>query len=161
MSRISRNLSIVLRSERLIAQRQFTIAARRTGLYAAAGLAVGLAVIMLNVAGYFALSETLSKPLSALLVAAANLVLAVLLALFAKSMSSQSDSETVTELRDMALADIEEEIRDGLTQAQDAITHVKKMSRDPFGTIAPELAAVIVKILARRASDRSKTDQKA
>jgi hypothetical protein len=47
MSRISRNISIILRSERLIAQRRMAVLRRQTGMMAAAGIAAGVGLIML------------------------------------------------------------------------------------------------------------------
>ena len=55
MSRISRNISIILRSERLIAQRRMAVLRRQTGMMAAAGIAAGLGLVMLNGAAYLAL----------------------------------------------------------------------------------------------------------
>lgn len=151
MSRISRNISIILRAERLIAQRHLTITAKRAGFYAAAGLAVGLAVIMLNIAGFFWLSATLSKPLAALIVAAANLLLAVILALLASAQNPQADTTAAVELRDMALNDIEEEIKDNLSDARNAVEGIR---RDPIGTLTPEVFSAILSALIKYARRR-------
>jgi hypothetical protein len=56
MNRISRNISIALRSERLIVQRKMEVIRTQTGLMAAAGLVAGIGLIMINVAAYFALT---------------------------------------------------------------------------------------------------------
>ncbi|WP_037312499.1 hypothetical protein [Ruegeria halocynthiae] len=151
MSRISRNISIILRAERLIAQRHVTVAAKRTGFYAAAGLAVGLAVVMLNVAGFFWLSATLSKPLAAVIMAGANLVLAVILGLFANSLNADTDTSAAVELRDMALQDIETEITDGLSEARNTMASIR---RDPVGTLTPEVFSVILRTLIKYARSR-------
>ncbi|MES0825095.1 hypothetical protein [Ruegeria sp. SCP11] len=151
MSRISRNISIVLRAERLIAQRHVAIAARRTGFYAAAGLAVGLAVIMLNVAGFFWLSASLSKPLAALIMAGANLLLAVILALLANTQDAQVDTTAAVELRDMALQDIETEVKDTLTEARNTVTGIR---RDPLGTLSPDIISAILGVLIKYAKRR-------
>ncbi|WP_170559860.1 phage holin family protein [Ruegeria atlantica] len=157
MSRISRNVSIILRAERLIAQRQLAVAAKRTGFYAAAGLAVGLAVIMLNVAGFFWLSETMSKSLAAVIVAGVNLVLAVLLALVANSMTAESDTSAAVELRDMALHDIEDEVRDNVTEARNMIVGLK---RDPIGVLSPDIISTLLGVLLRYARrGKNKSDQ--
>ena len=79
MSRISRNISIILRSERLIAQRRMAVLRRQTGMMAAAGIAAGVGLVMLNVAAFFAHVEHLSQPLSALIVALANMAIAAIL----------------------------------------------------------------------------------
>ena len=69
MNRISRNVSIIFRSERLIAQRRFAVLRRQTGFMAAAGIVAGIGLIMLNAAAYLALSTKVSTPLAALIVA--------------------------------------------------------------------------------------------
>lgn len=155
MNRISRNISIILRAERLIAQRQLAVAAKRTGFYAAAGLAVGLAVIMLNVAGFFWLSETMSKSLAAIIVAGVNFVLAVILALVANSMTAETDTSAAVELRDMALHDIEDEVRDNVTEARNMIVGLK---RDPIGMLSPDIISTVLGVLlryARRGKNKS------
>ncbi len=149
MSRISRNISVVLRTERLIAQRHLAIVVKRSGFFAAAGLAAGLAVIMLNVAGYLALSEVMSKPLAALTVAGVDLIIAVILALLANSLSAQEDTAQVAELRDIAIADIEAEIQDTLAEARGAMGGLRNVGRDPLGMIAPGLAGAIVNALIK------------
>ncbi|WP_170384602.1 phage holin family protein [Ruegeria atlantica] len=151
MSRISRNISIVLRAERLIAQRHVAVAARRTGFYAAAGLAVGLAVIMLNVAGFFWLSASLSKPFAAVIVAGVNLLLALVLALLANSQNAQADTTAAVELRDMALQDIETEIKDTLSEARNTVTGIR---RDPLGALTPDAISAILGILIKYAKRR-------
>ncbi|WP_170785889.1 phage holin family protein [Ruegeria lacuscaerulensis] len=153
MSRISRNISIILRAERLIAQRQVAVAAKRTGIYAAAGLAVGLAAVMLNVAGFFWLSETLSTTSAALIVAGIDLVVAVLLAVVANSMTAQTDTSDAVELRDMALQDIETEIRENFADARNAVTGIR---RDPLGTLTPEIVSALLGVLLKYAKTRKK-----
>ncbi|WP_170789986.1 phage holin family protein [Ruegeria lacuscaerulensis] len=153
MSRISRNISIILRAERLIAQRQVAVAAKRTGIYAAAGLAVGLAAVMLNVAGFFWLSETLSTTSAALIVAGIDLVVAVLLAAVANSMTAQTDTSDAVELRDMALRDIETEIRENFADARNAVTGIR---RDPLGTLTPEIVSALLGVLLKYAKTRKK-----
>ncbi|WP_170355135.1 phage holin family protein [Ruegeria lacuscaerulensis] len=151
MSRISRNISIILRAERLIAQRQVAVAAKRTGIYAAAGFAIGLAVVMLNIAGFFWLSATLTKPVAALILAGLNLVLAVLLALIANSMTASTDTTAAVELRDMALQDIEVEIKENLTEARNVVSGVR---RDPIGALTPEIVSALLGSALKYARNR-------
>lgn len=151
MSRISRNISIILRAERLIAQRQFAVATKRLGFYAAAGLAVGLAIVLLNIAGFFWLSGVMSKPLAAIVLAAANLLLALLFALVANSMKAGTDTSDTVELRDMALQDIETEIRDSLADARNTVSGIR---RDPIGTLSPEIFSALMTALLKYARGR-------
>ncbi|WP_170423632.1 phage holin family protein [Ruegeria arenilitoris] len=156
MSRISRNISTILRAERLIARRQLAVAAKRTGLFAAAGLAVGLAIIMLNVAGFFWLAETMSKSSAAMIMAGANLILAVLLAVVANSMSADSDTSAVVELRDLALHDIEDEVSENMAEARKTLEGLR---RDPIGVLSPDIISTVLRIFLKYARQgRTKSD---
>ncbi len=156
MNRISRNISIILRTERLIAQRNLSVIIQRAGFFAAAVLAAGLSVVMLNVAGYLALSAMMSKPLAALVVALVNLLVAIVLAALANSFSAQADTATVAELRDIAISDIESEIQEAISDARRTAKDIQQMSRDPLGAIAPGLVGVIVNALLKHLRSTSK-----
>lgn len=154
MSRISRNVSIVLRTERLIAQRNLTVLAKRTGFFAAAGLAAALAVVMLNIAGYLALTTTMSQPMAALVVGLVNLGVALVFLAVANSISAETDTAPVAELRDMAIADIEAELQDTLAEARDTVQGLKSVSRDPLGALAPGLAGLVANAIIRHLKKR-------
>lgn len=149
MSRISRNISIILRSERLIAQRRMAVLRRQTGMMVAAGIAAGVGLIMLNVAAYFTLVEYLSQPLSALSIALANIGVAAVLVSAANKQNANTEVSAVTEVRDLAVEDLELEIQEATEEAKALAQNVHRMARDPFGTVAPGLiSAVITAILA-------------
>ncbi len=149
MNRISRNISIVMRSERLIAQRHLAVLRRQTGLMAAAGIAAAVGLVMLNVAAFLALSATLSQAVSALIVATANVVLAVLLVSFASKTNIGEETAAVAEVRDMALEDIEAELRGAAEEVKSATDALKKMAQDPFGALAPGLAGTVAKAVIK------------
>ena len=149
MNRISRNISIILRAERLIAQRHLAVLRRQTGLVAAAGIAGGVGLIMLNVSAYLALSEKLSQPTAALVVALANIVLAGLLVTLAGKSNADYETAPVVEVRDMAIEDIEAELRVATEEAKATAEAVKSMARDPLGSIAPGLAGTVAKAVIK------------
>jgi len=149
MNRISRNISIVLRSERLIAQRHLAVLRRQTGLMAAAGIAAGVGLIMLNVSAYLALSQVVSQPAAALIVGAVNIALAILLVSLAGKSNVEAETAPVAEVRDMALEDLEMEIRVAAEEAKAATDALKKMARDPLGAIAPGVAGSIAKAVIK------------
>ncbi|PSL17723.1 phage holin family protein [Shimia abyssi] len=149
MNRISRNISIVLRAERLIAQRHLAVLRRQTGLMAAAGIAAGVGLIMLNVSAYLALSQTMSPPSAALIVALVNMALAILLVSLANKSNVEQETAPVTEVRDMALEDIEAEMRAFAGEAKATADAVKKMASDPFGAIAPGVAGTVAKAVIK------------
>lgn len=149
MKRISRNISIILRAERLIAQRHLAILRRQTGLMAAAGLVAGLGIIMLNMAGYLALSDVVSPALAALIVAALNLVLAGILASLAGNANAEAETAPVAEVRDLAMEDLEAEFQHVVDEAKTAVDGIKRMANDPLGLIAPGVAGAVAKAVVK------------
>jgi len=149
MNRISRNISIALRAERLIAQRHMAVIRNQTGLLAAAGLVAGIGLIMVNVAAYFALSTSLSPQWAALIVAIANFLLAVLLAVSANRLSAEADVQGATEVRDMALEDLEAEFVMAVTEVKDVATDIRQMVKNPLGTALPALVVPLAETLLK------------
>jgi hypothetical protein len=149
MNRITRNISIILRSERLIAQRHLAVLRRQTGFMAAAGLVAGLGIIMLNAAGYLALAGAVSEPAAAVIVAAVNLILAALLALLAGKSNVEAEIAPVVEVRDMALEDLEAEIQSAIDEARAAVDGIRGMAKDPMGQIAPRLVGTVAKAVIK------------
>ena len=145
MNRITRNLSILYRSERLIAQRQLAVLRKQTGLMAAAGLVAGLGIIMLNVSAFFALAGSFSNPIAALIVAVVNLAIAGFLIVYAQGQSAEKDIEPVTEVRDMALEDLEAEAQAVADEARAVVEDVKSVARDPLGAVMPGIMGTAAK----------------
>ena len=137
MNRISRNISIVLRAERLMAQRRMAVMRTQAGLMAFAAIVGGLALVMLNVAGFFALRTTLSPQWAALIVAGVNIVLAAILIAAASRMSAKAELEPVTELRDMAIEEIETDLQAAAGEARELADNVRRIAQDPLGTMIP------------------------
>ncbi|WIY23939.1 phage holin family protein [Parasedimentitalea psychrophila] len=149
MNRISRNISIIMRAERLIAQRHLAILRRQTGLLAAAGLVAGLGIIMLNMAAYLGLADVVSKPLAALIVAAVNLVLAGILASIAGNANFEAETAPVAEVRDLAMEDLEAEFQVAVGEAKAAVDGIKRMANDPLGMIVPGVAGAVAKAVVK------------
>lgn len=149
MNRISRNISIIMRAERLIAQRHLAILRRQTGLMAAAGLVAGLGIIMLNMAGYLGLTDVMPKPLAALIVAAVNLVLAGILASMAGNANFEAETAPVAEVRDLAMEDLEAEFQVAVGEAKAAVDGIKRMASDPLGMIVPGVAGAVAKAVVK------------
>ena len=64
-------------------------------------------------------------------------------------MSVEAELEPVTEVRDLALEDIEAEVGDAMTELRDVADGVKRMARDPFGTAGQYLAGPLLSILLK------------
>lgn len=145
--RISRTLSVLLRAERLIAARRVAILRRQTGLMVMAGLFVGVAVVMLNVAAYLGLSEVMPEAWAALFVALGNLVIAVIMALIAGRMSGEGELGAATEMRDMALEELEIEVDDLVDELRGTARDVRQLARDPLGALLPGALGTLLNLL--------------
>jgi membrane protein implicated in regulation of membrane protease activity len=149
MNRISRNISIALRAERLIAQRHMAVLRNQTGLMAAAGLVAGIGLIMVNVAAYFSLSTSFSPQWAALIVAIVNFLLAVLLGMSANRMSADADVQGATEVRDMAIEDLEAEFVSAVTEVRVVATDIQQLVKNPLGTVLPGMIGPLAEALLK------------
>ena len=147
MNRISRNISIVLRTERMIARRHMAVIRNQTGLYAFAGLVSLIGLVMLNVAAFYALITVMAAQFAALIVALGNLVLAGALVLIAGRLSPGKELEPVTELRDLAIAELEAEAELAVAEARELSANVRRIARDPLGTALPALLGPLISAL--------------
>lgn len=149
MNRISRNISIIIKAERLIAQRRVAVMMRQTGFMAAAGIAAAIGLVLLNVAAYIALSESIDPALAALLIALANFFIAILLILMAKKSNGESEIAAVSEVRDIALEDLEFELNAAGQEIKSAAQNLRLMAKDPFGSVAPGIMTALASALLR------------
>ena len=144
MSRLVRNASVVLKSERLIARRRIAVLRTQTGLMALAGVAAAVGLLAANAAIYFKLAETMSQAAAAGWLAAGNFVLAGLLVLIAGRINADNDVAAAEELRDLAMADLETEVTSMVGQVQGLASTVGAVRRDPLGAALPGLVTVII-----------------
>ena len=149
MNRISRNVHIVFRAERIIARRQMAVLVNKMSTMAFAGLVAGIGVIMINVAAFYWLAESMTNAQAALIVAVVNIVMAILLALIASRMNVDRELEPVTEVRDLALEDIEAELATVVEEAREVADNVRSIARDPLGTVGPALLGPLLGILTK------------
>ncbi|MEM9393123.1 MAG: hypothetical protein AAGA38_04655 [Pseudomonadota bacterium] len=144
MNRISRNLSIIVRSERLIAQRRLAVLRRQTVIMAAAGVVAGIGLLLLNAAAYLALSTMVSPAASALIVALVNIALAAVLISVATNINAEADVAPVAEVRDLAVEDLEAEIKGATDEARELADSVRRLARDPLGIAGSGAVGAIV-----------------
>jgi Putative Actinobacterial Holin-X, holin superfamily III len=146
MNSLTRNLNILWRSERLLAEAEWRRSSRQITILVLAGVFGLLALIMLNVAGFYWLATTYGNAQAALAVAAADIVIAAILAVSAQSLKAAPETDMVREFRDSALAEIETEaeaFQTQLVQIRDDVktigTTVSKVAADPIGSLSPAL----------------------
>ena len=147
MRRVHNNLLVILRAERMIARRHVTVMRNQTGLLLFAGFVASIGLVMLNLAAYQALSTVMGSQYAALIVALVNLGIAGGLAWAAIRMSADRDLTAITELRDLAIADLEAEVDEVADEAQQIAGNLRRIVRDPLGSVA---AAVLGTILGAR-----------
>ncbi len=151
MSRFSRNLVTIYRTERLIARRRFAVMQQQTILMVLAGIAALAGLVALNVAIFFALDALMSSAGAAAVLAAGNLVLAALLVLFARRTSVEDEIAPAVEVRDMAIADVEEEMEEMAAEAREVVQAVKSIGANPLGSLPALLVPLLTALLKNRA----------
>jgi len=149
MNRISRNISIIVRAERLIAQRRMSAILRQAGFMAAAGIAAAIGLVLLNIAAYTALSETVNPALAALLIALGNFFIAIILILMGNKSNVEAEISAVGEVRDFAMEDLEAEINLAGEELKATAQNLKAMARNPLGTVTPGLISALATVLMK------------
>lgn len=142
ISRITRNLSVAVRAERLILRHQLDRSRRRAALGLVALVAGGLGLIALNAAVFLELAEDMDASTAALVVAIGDFGLMGLAAALARSPGAKGELESVEEVRDLALRDLEAEL-------QAMASKLRPVARDPVGTVAPQLIGVLASAIIK------------
>lgn len=150
MKRISRNLVTIYRTEKLITRRRLAVVQQQTIMMALAGIAALAGLVLLNIALFFTLKTWMSSAASAAILSFANLCLAGLLVMVARRWSVEDEIAPAVEVRDMAIADIEEELEDMTSEARELVQAVKSIGANPLGS----LPALLVPILTTLLKDR-------
>ena len=150
MSRTSKNLSILFRTERLIARRRLKVLQTQTGILLFAGFIAGIGLIMLNVSGFFLLRTHMSLQAAGATIALANFLLALILLLFASRYNVEEELEPLIELRDSAIAELEGDLEQALSETKELSQSVRQIVRDPLGSVLPSLIGPILAILTSK-----------
>ena len=146
MNSLTRNLSILWRSQRLLTEAEHRRTMRQVVILTVAGAFGFLALVMLNVAGYAWLSTAYGNAQAALVVAIGDIFIATLLIVSAQSLKTAPETEMIREFRDGALAEIEKEadaVQAQLVQIRSDVetigTNLSKFASDPIGSLSPTL----------------------
>lgn len=146
MSRISRTLTTIYRTDVLIRQRQLSVVQHQAVLIGLAGLALLTALIAMNVALYLMMAALLSPAGAAGIIAFGNFCLAALLALTAKRLSAEQEIAPAVEVRDMAIADLELEIENATKEVRDVVDTLKGVKSDPLSSILTLLVPILTSV---------------
>lgn len=156
MNNITRNLHLLWRAERVLAESRLKLITRKLILGVIAGIAGLFAWGMLNIAAYFALEPVTGKAWAACIVGIADVVIAVILIAFAQGLQSAPEENMVVEVRDMALAEIGVEVDDvqqKLLQVRDDVEGVREniaaFVQRPLDVFSPALVGPILTTITK------------
>lgn len=155
MDSFVRTMRIIWRAELLIIEAKISVATKRIGATAFAGLICVFGLGMLNLAGFFALEENWGPVYAALGVATADFLIAALLVLWASRLTTGPELELAREVRDTGLQDLEAragEIQDEVEAVRDELLAVRNslvnFSRNPLdGTIHALLTPILTLLI--------------
>jgi hypothetical protein len=111
MDRFLNNLRVLWRAERAIADIRLRNVLAQSGLNAAAALLALIGLLMFEVAAFFALLEIWSTIVSALVLGAANFVIAGILALIASRKKPGRELELANEIQNSAMEALQNDAR--------------------------------------------------
>lgn len=145
MNPLSRNISILWRSQQLLTEAQWRRTSKQITTLVLAGIFGLLALTMLNLAGYYWLSTT-DNAQAALAVAVANIVIGAILVLYSLTLKTAPETEMVRQFRDSALAEIETEadaVQAQLVQMRKDVetigSNLSNFASDPIGSLTPSV----------------------
>jgi hypothetical protein len=122
------SLVVLQKAETLIGRMWLHVMARRLGLLALAGLIAVFGLAMANVAGFYALQASQGPVWAATIVAVADFVLALVIALISRNLRPGAEIDHALEARKAAIETIQESVLDvkaGIDAIGDDIRGVK------------------------------------
>lgn len=149
--RIGKTLALLLRAERMMAARRVSALGRQSAFVVAAVLCASVAVVLLNAAAYLWLATFWTPALSALAVGGANLLLAGLSLAVAAAIGRRLEHSDLAQTRDLAQAQLEQEIDSLVEELRGTARDVRGLARDPLGTILPGVLTPLINALIERA----------
>jgi len=143
---IVRDLQVLAKADSLIGRIWLNIMARRFGLFALAGLIAVFGLGMANVAGFYGLQQHWGPVWAAAVVAVADLIIALIIVLVARSIQPGPEIELAFDVRKMAVEAIQADSRD-IKATVDSFGQQIKQTKDtvagfvqrPFDTAAERL----------------------
>ena len=112
MDNLVRDVQVLWKAESLIGKIWLDVLLRRFALFAFAGLIAVFGLGMANVAGFYELQQFLGPVWAAALVAIADLVIALVIALLARSIKPSSELDLAFDIRKTAIESIQADTQD-------------------------------------------------
>ena len=148
MERIAHSLKLFWRSERLIRRNELRLNIKKVQLTAIAAFVAIFGLVMLSLAAFFVLEPLWGKAMSALAVAGFDLALATVLVVTASRLKPAAEVELVREARDLALANIEQEVAAANVELQALRKDIRHFVRHPLESLLPGMIAPLVREVA-------------
>jgi len=158
MKRLVQNIRILWRAESMLGNVRMHSLLKRSNVLIYQTIVGGLGIAMLNVAGFFALRPAWEASGAALIVASIDLVVALALAAYGRTIKPGPEMEMLTEVRDMAL----EELESGAAEFEDVFVRGRKelqeIVRHPLAALAPGVLVPLFKSILSSLRSESKSD---
>ncbi len=155
MQRITHSLKQLWKSERIIRTHEIRTGVLKVLMISFASLVLLFGLIMLELAGFFALVPRIGQPLAALSVTGVNLLIAILLLLRARSLKPPPEIEMVKQVRDMAMDDLEEEVALAGDEVKALRNDIHSFIRHPVDALLPAVGPLIAAIARGIGSKKS------
>ncbi len=163
MSKVTRNLALLWRSEKILAEAKLNLTTKKLALGVIAGISCLFAWGMFNLALFFAIEPEIGQAWSAFVVGIADIVIAGVLLFLAQRMQPAAEEEMVREVRDLALAEIGAEVdqvQAGLTQLRDDVQTARdgivQFVHHPKEILSPAIIGAVITAIAKLAQSRKR-----
>ena len=156
MSTIKRNLELLWRSEKILAEARLKLTSRKLTLAVAAGIAGLFAVGMFNLAALFALEPSVGIAAAAALVGFINIIVAGLFLAIAQGLRPAEEEAMVREVRDMAIGEIGgeiEEVQAAFTNLRNDVeslgASIRSLVKNPAEALSPTMILSAISAISK------------
>lgn len=150
MNHISRNLTTIYRTERLIARRSLAVLQNQIILVVLAGIGALVALVLLNISLFFVLEARMSAAAASGILALVNICFAGLLAALAARMNVEKEIAPAIEVRDMAIEDLEADVGEVTRELRELVDTLKGVGRDPLGSLSTLILPLLTALLKKK-----------
>ena len=157
MERFLHSLRILWRTDRLLTQNEIRLLSKKLQLNALAGLVALFGLVMVSLAMFFALVPYWGESLAALAVGGTDILLALLLMGYARTIKPAPEVEMIREMREIALNDLKDEVAMADAEVTALKDEVRNFVRNPVETLLPAAIAPLLAAVTRALNSRSKS----
>lgn len=160
MDHFIRSFKVFWRSERLIRKNELQLLTKNILLNALAGLVGLFGLVMLSLSSFFALEPYMGNALAALTVGGTDVVFAGILLVYTGSLKPAPEVAMVKEMRDIAISDMENELRKAEGELVALRNDAKKIIRNPLDALMPSVISPLLGAVVKGLQSSSKKKEK-